>query len=178
MGRWFDYLSSDFDERAHQGQIKLDLQDIALPDASLDVILSSHVLEHVPDTGTALRELHRVLVEGGHLYLQIPLLQAETAPPVTPEFHGDDTPVLWRFGWDLLDLLDDAGFAATPLVAPGFSASAGEVGSTRGEFNVGEIVDNAPHDALVELGGPKVAEQSGWRPAYMFVTFEAVKTKR
>src|SRR5690606_28611802 len=87
MARWFDYTASDFDERAHRGSIRLDLQDIALPDVSVDVVLTPHVLEHVPDTGRALAELRRILVPGGRFYLQIPLLQARTAPPAEPEFH-------------------------------------------------------------------------------------------
>ena len=40
------------------GDIQLDLQRIDLPDASLDVVLTPHVLEHVPDTAKALDELH------------------------------------------------------------------------------------------------------------------------
>lgn len=117
MAHWFHYLPSDFDERAHRGAVRLDLQQLMLPDRSLDVVLTSHVLEHVPDTQAAVDELWRVLVPGGKLCLQIPLLQGATAPPETPEFHGDDTPVFWRFGFDLIDTLRAKGFATTVLCA-------------------------------------------------------------
>jgi SAM-dependent methyltransferase len=101
MGTWFFYRTSDYDLRAHAGNLRLDLQAIDLPDACVDVLLCAHVLEHVPDTDKALAELHRVVAPGGHLLLQVPVLQGRTAPPGEPEFHGDDTPVFWRFGFDL-----------------------------------------------------------------------------
>ncbi|MEL7210242.1 MAG: hypothetical protein AAGK32_18760, partial [Actinomycetota bacterium] len=47
MDTWFDYTSSDYDERAHKGAVQLDLQAIDLPDDSVDVLLTPHVLEHV-----------------------------------------------------------------------------------------------------------------------------------
>ena len=176
MRRWFDYVASDFDLRGHEGEIQLDLQDIALPDASLDVVLSAHVLEHVPDTDAALAELHRILAPDGRLYLQVPLTQSRTAPPPVPEFHGDDTPVHWRFGWDLLDRLDRAGFSTTALVAPGFGATDVTTEPVRGEFQLADVVQHAPRGAMVELGGARAAAQMGWRPAFQFVTFEAVRT--
>ena len=175
MRRWFSYSASDYDLRGHRGELQLDLQDIHLPSGSLDVVLSAHVLEHVPDTGTALAELHRVLAPAGRLYLQVPLTQGRTAPPPTPEFHGDDTPVHWRFGWDLIDRLEDVGFSTTPLVAPGFSATDATREPVRGEFQVADLVEHAPLDALVELGGARAATQMGWRPAFQHVAFEAVK---
>ena len=44
------YTASDYDESAHKAMIKLDLADMQLPDDSVDVTLTPHVLEHVPDT--------------------------------------------------------------------------------------------------------------------------------
>jgi len=129
MASWFDYLCSDYDERAHAGMIRIDLQAIDLPADSLDVIMTPHVLEHVPDTERALAELWRVLRPGGTVLLQVPLLQERTAPPTEPEFHGDQTPVFWRFGPDLGDALRRQGFAiellaTEPLVAAAAAAAA------------------------------------------------------
>jgi SAM-dependent methyltransferase len=48
-----------------------------LPSNSVDVIVLSHVLEHVDDDAMALREMHRVLVPGGKLFVQVPLGRKE-----------------------------------------------------------------------------------------------------
>ncbi|MDD9372389.1 MAG: hypothetical protein PV358_19865, partial [Acidimicrobiales bacterium] len=45
MGTWFFYRTSDYDLRAHAGNLRLDLQAIDLPDACIDVLLCAHVLE-------------------------------------------------------------------------------------------------------------------------------------
>jgi SAM-dependent methyltransferase len=180
MAQWFEYTCSDFDERAHAGTVRLDLQAIDLPDSSLDVILSPHVLEHVPDTDRALAELARVLAPGGRLELQVPLLQARTAPPSAPEFHGDRTPVHWRFGFDLSDRLSAHGLVPTLLTtAPFLRAAAGDVawsGPTSPEFDVDGIVAAAPED-LVAVADAADAARFGFEPAYMFFTWDCVKPR-
>jgi hypothetical protein len=52
--------------------VAADLTDLPFPDASFDWILSSHVLEHVPDDGAAIAELARVLRPGGRAILMVP----------------------------------------------------------------------------------------------------------
>jgi len=51
---------------------RVDLQDIQYADESFDLVIANHVLEHVDDDIAALREIHRVLREGGHAILQTP----------------------------------------------------------------------------------------------------------
>jgi SAM-dependent methyltransferase len=45
--------------------LRLDITDMDLPDGSFDLVLCSHVLEHVPDDRAAISELHRVLRPSG-----------------------------------------------------------------------------------------------------------------
>jgi hypothetical protein len=45
--------------------LRLDITDMDLPDGAFDLMLCSHVLEHVPDDRAAMAELRRVLADGG-----------------------------------------------------------------------------------------------------------------
>ncbi len=65
-----DYLSGDL--QSPKADIKLDITDIDMPDASFDVIYCSHVLEHIPDDHKAMSELYRVLKPGGWAILLVP----------------------------------------------------------------------------------------------------------
>jgi ubiquinone/menaquinone biosynthesis C-methylase UbiE len=49
-----------------------DLHDIAVRDSAIDVALVNEVLEHVPNDGRALHEIHRVLKPGGTLVIFSP----------------------------------------------------------------------------------------------------------
>lgn len=176
MGRWFEYTTSDLDERAHKGSLRLDLQAIDLPDRSFDIVCSTHVLEHVPDTDKAIAELHRILVPGGWLLLQVPLLQAATAPPTTPEFHDNDTQVFWRFGLDLTARLRAHGFNVEllctdelhDLVAAG---ATGWSGRASPEFDADAIVADAIAADLAGIADRKLAASRGFEPAYMYFTW-------
>lgn len=64
------YVSAD--RAGGSAMLALDLVDIAFSDGAFDVILCSHVLEHVPDDRRAMRELHRVLRPGGWAILLVP----------------------------------------------------------------------------------------------------------
>ena len=180
MARWFDYLCSDYDESAHKGTVRLDLQAIDRPDASFDVVLTPHVLEHVPDTAAALSELFRVLAPGGRVYLQVPVLQGVTAPPTTPEFHGDNTPVFWRFGFDLTATLREQGFTTSLLCTEEWldTVKAGTTEwptGTSPEFDVTSMLAGVIPADLVPVADPATAQRYGFVPGYMFLTWECIK---
>jgi SAM-dependent methyltransferase len=65
---WF----ADSELSVYGGDNSLDLQAIARPDSAFDVIICSHVLEHVRDDAKALRELIRILSPRGFLILIVP----------------------------------------------------------------------------------------------------------
>jgi SAM-dependent methyltransferase len=50
-----------------------DIRSLSFEDASFDVVICHHVLEHVDDDMTALRELRRVLRPGGRAVLSTPI---------------------------------------------------------------------------------------------------------
>lgn len=179
MSRWFDYTCSDYDERAHRATVRIDLQAIDRPDRDFDLIVTPHVLEHVPDTDAALREIHRVLRPGGRMYLQVPVLQGRTAPPSEPEFHGDHTPVFWRFGFDLTARLRDAGFTTTLLCTEEWATmvSTGATswpGPTSGEFDVASMLHDAVAADLEVVADRTVAQRFGILPAYQHFVWECI----
>jgi len=56
------------------GAMYLDVTNMSdFPENSFDLILCSHVLEHVPDDRKGMREIYRVLKKGGMAILQVPV---------------------------------------------------------------------------------------------------------
>ena len=71
-----------------------DITAIPAPDASFDVILCTEVLEHVPDPVAAVREMARLLRQGGRLILTAPLVSFLHQEPF--HFYGGYTPYWYR----------------------------------------------------------------------------------
>lgn len=172
------YTASDYDESHHKGVLKLDLQAIDLPDDSVDIVLSPHVLEHVPDTDKALSELFRVLKPGGHVFLQIPLPQGKTGVPAEPEYHGDWTLVFFRFGWDLADVIRAHGFEVETLVTEELQHAARHGHSwvhEGSDCDVDDLLAAADPDVMTVIADRGQSALYGFRPAYQFVTFDLRK---
>ena len=179
MGEWFSYTASDYDESSHRGTVRLDLQAIDLPPRSVDVLLTAHVLEHVPDTDRALAGIARLLAPGGRMYLQVPIQEGTTVEPATPEYHQDHTKVFWRFGFDLADRLRSHGFTTTVLVTAPFAnaVEAGDVEALGGagtEWDVPAMVAAAKGAGLESVVSGADASRLGLWESYQYVTFECV----
>lgn len=67
--------------------LKLNIEAIDQPDQSWDVIICSHVLEHV-DHRKALGELHRILAPGGKLLALFPIVDAWSGHYEAPEIQS------------------------------------------------------------------------------------------
>lgn len=179
MGDRVAYTASDYDQSAHRGEVQLDLQAIDLPTGSVDVVLTPHVLEHVPDTDRALAELFRVLRPGGRMLLQVPLPQAVTGVPAEPEYHGDRTLVFFRFGWDLAARIRAHGFACDVLVTAELRDAA--AGTEHGwvhdgpDCDLADLLAGADPSHLTVVADRAAARRYGFRPGYQFVTFDCVK---
>lgn len=121
------YRSADLVASA---DLKLNIEQIALPDASVDAIVCLHVLEHVDDR-KALAELRRILRPGGVLALMFPVVEGwrETYenPAITSQsgrdLHFGQYDHIRYFGADCRTRITAAGFgleeftAVEPLVS-------------------------------------------------------------
>jgi SAM-dependent methyltransferase len=108
-----EYISADLDRLA---MINLDLCNISFPDEAFNVIIASHVLEHIPDDRKAMRELYRVLKRSGWAILQVPIKTEVTyedstivAPSERERVFGQSDHVR-IYGQDYYERLREAGF--------------------------------------------------------------------
>lgn len=83
-----------------------DLRSIPVEDARFDAVVLTQVLEHLPEPGAVLRELRRVLRDGGRLWLSAPLFYEEHEVP-------HDYFRYTRYG--LQHLLKEAGFVVEEI---------------------------------------------------------------
>lgn len=97
---------------------RVDITGVPLPDASYDVVIAHHVLEHIDDDRQAMRELFRLLKPGGTAVLSVPINPtrqhtyenpAITAPKQQfAHFSGEDHKRY--YGLDFTDRLTGVGF--------------------------------------------------------------------
>jgi SAM-dependent methyltransferase len=83
--------------------LDLDIQRIALPEASQDCVICFEVLEHVRDPFKAAQELIRILRPGGRLLLTVPFMTGYHGKGETPDHAG--YPDFWRFTHQGLQVL-------------------------------------------------------------------------
>jgi SAM-dependent methyltransferase len=114
-----EYNSADLD--SPWARTRIDITQIPEPDNSYDIVLCSHVLEHVPEDRVAMREICRILKPGGWAILQVPVQwdrpntyedPSILAPEERLKAFGQIDHVR-IYGNDYLDRLRDAGFDAT-----------------------------------------------------------------
>lgn len=123
---WFedrgaDYVTADIND---QFDLQLDITAMDMPDASFDMVMANHVLEHVDDRA-ALAEIFRVLRPGGQAVLTAPVIDGwdrtyENPALVTEDekrLHYGDPTHLRFYGRDLHERIRDAGFSLEEFVA-------------------------------------------------------------
>ncbi len=129
-------LTSIFELLPHHSLVafpEFDMQRMNLPDESIDVVVHSDTLEHVPEPLQALRECRRVLKTGGHLFYTVPLVVGRltrSRSGLPPSYHGtraagavDDYRVQTEYGADFWCELFAAGFSQVTLTSLVFPAS-------------------------------------------------------
>jgi SAM-dependent methyltransferase len=118
-----DYLAADLEARPDM--VQADVTDLPFVDGLFDLILCSHVLEHVPDDAAAIAEIFRVLTTAGVALIQTPVNYDQVVTYEDPneadphvrlrEFSQTDH--VRVFGPDLRERLERPGFRVTVLSA-------------------------------------------------------------
>jgi len=110
-----NYVSGDLMMSASMA--KIDLTDIQFWDNQFDLIICSHVLEHIPDDISAMREMTRVLRPGGILLVMVPTHGEKTyedfsitSPEERIKHFGQDDHVR-KYGRDIKDRLESTGLS-------------------------------------------------------------------
>jgi len=117
------YLTADWNDP--RVDIKMDICNIQFPDETFDIIMCSHVLEHVSDDQKAMREFSRVLKKDGWAILLVPI-DAEktfedpaiTDPVIRNQTFGMDH--VRRYGPDFADRLRQNNFKVACVHATDF----------------------------------------------------------
>ena len=121
MARGARYRTADLNDLF---ELQLDITAIDLPDASLDMLIANHVLEHVDDA-LGFSEIHRVLKPGGQAVITVPMIEGfdetyEDAAHDTPElrklYYGDPTHLRW-YGRDVRQRFAAPGFTVSEFTA-------------------------------------------------------------
>lgn len=118
------YVSTDLLDAAVM--VRADLTRLSFRDGVFDVVLCSHVLEHIVDDVTALAEIYRVVRRGGFAIVHVPLEPSRqhtfedpsiTVPEDRLRVFGQSDHVR-RYGRDFPDRVAAAGFQirAEPFV--------------------------------------------------------------
>ncbi len=113
-----EYKTSQYDRNV-SADYYLDIQAIDLPDNQFDIIICSHVLEHIADDKKAMREMHRILKPGGIAIVLVPMWPSEKHATyenttITDErdriMHFGQYDHLRIYGLDVVNRLNAAGF--------------------------------------------------------------------
>lgn len=116
------YQSADLDPQF--ADTVLNIEAIDLPDNSIELVICSHVLEHVDDS-KALAEMHRILKPGGLALLMFPVVEGWGRTYENPDHTsaGDRTRYFGQhdhvrmFGSDVRERIRAAGFVLTEFTA-------------------------------------------------------------
>jgi ubiquinone/menaquinone biosynthesis C-methylase UbiE len=111
---------------------KFDMQDLSIKSESIDLIVHSDTLEHIPNPVRALSECCRVLRSNGYCIFTIPIVHnrlSRSRVGLSPSYHGQpgvnalDQLVHTEFGADAWKFVIKSGFASCEFFAFEYPAS-------------------------------------------------------
>ncbi len=114
------YIKADLYPSSQDIQ-KIDMLSIPFEDNTFDFVIANHVLEHVNEVSTALKELNRVLRVGGFAILQTPyspvLYNTFSDPGISSDsarlhLYGQEDHVR-LFGRDIFEIIANDGFKSS-----------------------------------------------------------------
>jgi hypothetical protein len=116
------YVTADI--QPGKADTTLNIEKIDLPNSTYDLIICSHVLEHVNDT-IALSEIYRILRPGGRALLMTPLVEGwsktyenlSVTGDQARELHFGQYDHLRFYGSDIRQRISDAGFCLEEFTA-------------------------------------------------------------
>lgn len=138
----------------HNVDRKEDIENISLPDESVDAVFCSHILEHVDDA-KAMKEVHRILRPGGIFITMVPICEGWDHTYENPEImtlemrelHFGQYDHVRFYGRDFIKRLEKVGFAVIYIGA--VPKDAIKYGLVRGEkVFVGEKPRNVDQKGL------------------------------
>lgn len=103
--------------------IHADITRLPFDDDTFDIVICSHVLEHIPDDSAAMSELYRILSDGGYALIMIPKDKGReqtyedesvTSPEEREKEFGQHDHVRW-YGKDFPERLSETGFEVTAI---------------------------------------------------------------
>ena len=113
-----EYLTSSYGEN-DVSDFQFDLQNIESQDGVFDLVICSHVLEHVVEDGLAIAEIYRILKSQGIALIQVPIWPSESHPTYENKSITDPRDRIIHFGQfdhvriyglDVVERLKLAGF--------------------------------------------------------------------
>jgi SAM-dependent methyltransferase len=107
-----EYIGCDYLSDRSRPDVICSALDLTFPDNSFDTVVSTELLEHVPDPQLAFREMFRVVKPGGYVILSTPLYWPRHEVPYD----------FFRYPYDgLLHLVKEAGLEVEKLYNRGRS---------------------------------------------------------
>lgn len=136
----YKYIRTFYSLTIHPGTISKigarceDITRTTFSNESIDVLISSDVLEHVADIDAAFREMYRILRPGGCYFFTVPprdktykraeIIDGQIFYFTNPEYHSDplnqDGGILsyWDFGTDAISLFQKSGLKVSIALGP------------------------------------------------------------